>query len=243
MADADAALAAGSCRRPPAAPVRHGTGRWFARLSDMLGGWGGLGGLRRRHRQQASGWAFPGVGGLSAGVAGLPAAIAGGASLDVMPGYIVLRCCRGCGELGVDRNDLGNQISQGWGAARAGCAWHWYCRWRWTLVLLVGLIGGSVLAYRKWGMRRPAGDIVIGAMTDALSRDDRRALRRAFLAERVRFEDRRNQMLEDDTEIWSRRSARNPGRGKVDRDLCPPAGPSRRSTLKQGQSLLLDRFR
>lgn len=89
MADADAALATRVLPPPPAAPVRHGTGGWLARLSDMLGGWGGLGGLATA--SAAGLWlGLSGVGGLSAGVAGLPAAIAGGASLDVMPDTFTL---------------------------------------------------------------------------------------------------------------------------------------------------------
>ena len=65
-------------------PVYHAK-----RLSDMLGGWGGLGGLATA--SAAGLWlGLSGVGGLSAGVAGLPAAIAGGASLDVMPDTFTL---------------------------------------------------------------------------------------------------------------------------------------------------------
>ncbi len=109
-------------------------------------------------------------------------------------------------------------------------------------LLLVGLIGGSVLAYRKWGMRPPAGDIVIGAMTDALSRDDRRALRRAFLAERAGFEDRRDR-IEDDTEDLVEALREEPwDEGKVT-EIFARQQARTSDGLEAGQSLLLDRFR
>lgn len=108
-------------------------------------------------------------------------------------------------------------------------------------LLVLGLVGGSLAAYRKSGMR-PPGDMAIGAYTEALSRDDRRALRRAFLAERATFEARRDQFEDDAEDLLDALRADAWDEAAVAAIFARQQARASEG-LDAGQALLLERFR
>ncbi len=61
-------------------------------------------------------------------------------------------------------------------------------------LFIVAVVAGSALSHHRW---RPHGDIGAGIFTEVLTREDRRALRDAFIAAEPGFRDHRAQTRED----------------------------------------------
>lgn len=62
---------------------------------------------------------------------------------------------------------------------------------------IVAIIAGSAIGHHRWGGHHGVRDVGFGLFSDVLSREDRKALRAAFLAEAPDYRDRREMAREE----------------------------------------------
>lgn len=108
-------------------------------------------------------------------------------------------------------------------------------------LLVLGMVGGAVLRHGRDGDGRFVSDVGFGAFTDALSREDRGALRDAFVSRAPNFRDMRDEARNDvatliaalQADVWDADAVRAALAKQRDRTV---------TRIALGQDLLLERI-